>query len=246
MTPKNNMLDTYRFLRLGLVALGALLLTSVIWQIGDAGCYQASISAFYHTPVHNVFVAALCAVGASMIIYQGDSPIEDVTLNLTGAAAFVIALVPASVDGHHCMSAAVRTSDTDINHGVVNNLFALFIVGVLAVVIARIVNPETFDFSGWKWWEKAWLAVTSLYMAVGAVIFIVERDDFRGRTHAHLVAAATLFVGLIIVTIANAVIQWKIKQAKDGTRTYVLLYSVLAGVMVVQRRRPAHRPLDPG
>ena len=70
-------------------------------------------------------------------------------------------------------------------------------------------------------------------MAIGAVIFIVERDDFRGRTHAHLVAAATLFVGLIVVTIANAVIQWKIKQAKDTTRTYVLLYSVLAGVMVV-------------
>ena len=72
------------------------------------------------------------------------------TLNLTGAAAFVIALVPASVDEHHCLSATVRTSDTDINHGVVNNLFALFIVGVLAVVIARVVNPETFDFSGWN------------------------------------------------------------------------------------------------
>jgi hypothetical protein len=130
------------------------------------------------------------------------------------------------------MSAVVRTSATDTNHGVVNNLFALFIVGVLAVVIARVVNPETFDISGWAWWEKLWLAATSLYMVVGAGIFVFEREDFRSRTHAHLVAAATLFVGLIIVTIANAAIQWKIKQAKGATRTYVLLYSVLAGVMV--------------
>ena len=63
---------TYRYLRLAIILLTALLLLSVALQIGaDDGEVLASVSAYYYTPARDVFVASLCAIGTCLIIHRG-------------------------------------------------------------------------------------------------------------------------------------------------------------------------------
>ena len=66
------------------------------WQIfgQHPPCQQTSISAYFYTPVRAVFITALGALGACLIIYRGNSITENIVLNLAGLAAIVVAFVP--------------------------------------------------------------------------------------------------------------------------------------------------------
>ena len=44
---ETNVLNTYRYLRMGLVALAAMLLVSIVIQICRHSFYQSSISAYF-------------------------------------------------------------------------------------------------------------------------------------------------------------------------------------------------------
>ena len=85
---------TYRYVRIGLVALVVFLGVSIFTTWLPAKDWQTSISAYYYTSSHSVFTASLCAVGACLIIYQGRTTTEDVLLNFSGLLAFVVGLVP--------------------------------------------------------------------------------------------------------------------------------------------------------
>jgi FtsH-binding integral membrane protein len=192
--------NTYRYLRLGLVALALLLAVAVVLQIGKSGCYQTSISAYYYTPVRSAFVAVLCAVGACMIIYQGSTNTEDVLLNFTGAAAFVIALVPTTVD-NSCTGSSNIPSGQEISDAASNNVWALLVAGAIGVAAAWRFNRATFAFGRWSKWAKFWLVLTTGLMLAGVGVFLFDRPAFVA--HAHLAAASALFVGLILVAAAS-------------------------------------------
>ena len=74
-------LATYRYVRLCLIAVVAGLLASVTLTGAPQGCWQTSISAFYFTATHAVFIGALCAAGLGMIAYKGVTSPEDILLN---------------------------------------------------------------------------------------------------------------------------------------------------------------------
>ena len=82
---------TYRYVRVGLVALVVFLLVSVglTWQ---QTCLQNSISAFFYTRTHAVFVAALCAAGICLIAYQGSRLGEDALLSFAASITQSVAL----------------------------------------------------------------------------------------------------------------------------------------------------------
>jgi hypothetical protein len=227
---ENNVLNTYRYLRMGLAALAALLLASVVLQIGkNDGCYQTSISAYFFTPSHAVFVAGLCAIGACLIIYQGDTTTEDVLLNFTGAAAFIIAFVPTGID-KSCSGSKDVDIDT-ITNVVSNSVWAFLIAAVLAVVFARILNPGTFQISRWTTWDKIWFTLTSAAMIFGLAEFVFNRDGFT--KYAHRAAASSLFAGLILVVVINALTHRKIRAKQDkDTNPVKNPYALLAVVMI--------------
>ena len=100
--PPQVALKTYRYLRLGMVAVLAALAISVVLELWNtSGCLQRSISAYYYTPTHAVFVGALVALALAMITLLGNTPIEDAFLNLAGLFAPVVAFVPTS-DANYC------------------------------------------------------------------------------------------------------------------------------------------------
>jgi hypothetical protein len=91
---RNNALDTHRYLRGGMVVLIVTLGAAVLGQRLASTCWQTSISAYYHTAAHNVFIAAICGIGVLMIVYHGSSNTENVLLTVAGLLAFVVAMVP--------------------------------------------------------------------------------------------------------------------------------------------------------
>ncbi len=88
---------TYFTLRLsmGLSALAFPVLLSLGgWLVIDLP-YQPSLSDYYYTPMGDIFVGMLIAIGASLTVYAGYSRQEDWVLNLAGVLAVAVALQPA-------------------------------------------------------------------------------------------------------------------------------------------------------
>lgn len=160
---RRDVISTYRHLRLAMIFLLVLLIEAVVLQTVSAGCAQGSLSAFYYTPVQAVFVASLCALGTCLIVYRGNTDLEDIALNISGFLAFVVAFVPTErPTGTWCVPeptprtnaalAALSGSDPDaadrlraalradqravIVDGVNNNVVALVTVGLAVIVVA--------------------------------------------------------------------------------------------------------------
>lgn len=55
---------------------------------------QDNLSSYYHTPLRNLFVGVLCAIGVFLYCYQGHDWVEDWTANLGSASALGVAFFP--------------------------------------------------------------------------------------------------------------------------------------------------------
>ncbi len=74
----------------GLTLPVALLLGG--WIVGIP--VQDNMSSYYHTPLRDIFVGTLCAIGVFLFCYRGYDWIENWTANLGGASALAVALFP--------------------------------------------------------------------------------------------------------------------------------------------------------
>ena len=159
-TGNNVALDTYRFLRGGMVVMAVLLGAALAVERAHATCWQTSISAYYFTTAHAVFIGALFAIGAMLIVYQGASDTENTLLNLAGVLAFVIAVVPTTRPVLQCGTAdpvAVTTGSA-----------VLFNAWTVAVVLAGsraaswlLAGPVTIEqFNAVVGGERAFLGLS--------------------------------------------------------------------------------------
>ncbi len=80
---ERRVLETYRYLRIGLIGAAALLGVSVVIERLHTDCWQEAISSYYYTPARAVFVGTLVAVGLVLIVIKGRER-EDLYLNLAG------------------------------------------------------------------------------------------------------------------------------------------------------------------
>jgi len=220
---RSAVLNTYRHLRLAMIVLVVVLGAAVLLQRRDAGCWQTSVSAYYFTSVHGVFIAALCAIGACLIVYKGSSDTEDAVLNLSGFLAFIVAMVPTTretICGGPSIPAAY-----DVSPGVGNNVAAVLLTGVVAegvrLGLAYKANPEQ-SLSGQA---KVSLGAGWLIIVAGTVAFGFDRKQFLA--HGHTVAAVTMFAGIVLVIVINALSAGK----RDDAKLFVQLYRAVATIM---------------
>ena len=84
---------TYRRLRFIMmivaITIPVVFLMSAVW-VG----MQESISAFYHTPMRDIFVGVIFAMGMCLLAYKGYNPLEDTCLNAASLFLFVVAIAP--------------------------------------------------------------------------------------------------------------------------------------------------------
>lgn len=92
---REHVLNTYTYLRLGIAGIG-IIFPLVLWWGGliFGINFQASISSYYHTPMRDIFVGSLIAIGAFLWFYQGITEEENFALNCAGILAIVVALSP--------------------------------------------------------------------------------------------------------------------------------------------------------
>ena len=70
-------IKSYRYLRLSIVVIVAALMLSVLLEVIHAGYWQESISAYYYTPTHAIFVGGLVAIGVALIAVKGSTDLEE-------------------------------------------------------------------------------------------------------------------------------------------------------------------------
>ena len=92
-------------LRLGVIALGSKV--------------PYSVSGYYYSPMRNLLVASLCALGVFLITYNGYDRLDSWITNIAGAAAIGVAFFPTSDPSfspawvgkfHVCFAAVALTS----------------------------------------------------------------------------------------------------------------------------------------
>ena len=95
--PKNSFVISYFILRqaIGVVGL-ALPVISVggTWLLSHCFCIEPSISHYYYSIMHIVFVGLLCILGAFLVSYRGADSFENKISNLSGIFAFCVAIFP--------------------------------------------------------------------------------------------------------------------------------------------------------
>lgn len=217
-------LKTYRYLRIGMLAMLAALAISVVLEMASsAGCWQQSISAYYYTPARAVFVGALVALGLAMVALWGRNPAEDAFLNLAGLCAAVVAFVPTA-DANYCsiraaqgtrlediasLPAAERAADVVVDSSraaIDNNVMALLlVVGVALVALGAVAAKNRTIGSGSDPASTAYtftfVAAVGLW-AAGLVSYVWYAEAFYEK--AHFTSAVAMFASIIVVVLANA------------------------------------------
>jgi len=89
---------TYVNLRVGIAIIAfSLPVVLMLWSLFSAEMLLPSISAYYHTPMRDVFVGSLVAVGACLYLYKGFSDRENKALNCAGIFAVAVAFLPTCI-----------------------------------------------------------------------------------------------------------------------------------------------------
>jgi hypothetical protein len=214
MTPPqpNFLMQSYRYLRMTLACLLIGLAAAIFWQTWQQdGHLLSSVSAYYYTPAQAIFVSALIGIGGCMIAVEGPTERGDAILSLGGVCAAVVAIVPTSRGAdykaavHACKQALpTETTPSDPNcptiqaleaaarANVENNMFALFVIGIAALVVSLIFTSK----SKWKF-VGTLVALTATWLLLHRFI-----DSFIDW--GHYVAAAGMLLCILVVTVRSA------------------------------------------
>ncbi len=94
---QDHILKTYFTIRVEMALIGILFPPILLFGGLLIGVnLQGSISAYYHTPMRNVFVGSLFAIGTFLYSYRGFKDSENIALNFAGICALCVALLPTS------------------------------------------------------------------------------------------------------------------------------------------------------
>ena len=231
-------IKTYRYLRLAMLTLIAMLAASIgieWWQAGR-DCFQHSISGYYYNPAQAIFVSTLVAIGVCMVALKGNTEWEDILLNAGGMLVPVVGFVPTPGKGA-CRSVPVTLRDTSAD--IANNMGALFVAGGLGLAITtgiaiaawRAGKATSAERRPWDHRQTLGLVLATVVLGCGIAWFSWNRAGFTKG--AHYTAAIALFVCIIGVAILNAK---GFDRQRLGARRmrlpYANRYSVIAVGMV--------------
>ena len=219
-------IKTYRYVRIALIVLVAALAASVVLERIHATHLQDSISAYYYTPTHSIFVATFVGMGICLIVVKGSNDTEDVLLNIGGILAPIVALVPTTEPSNIYGSKALTITNARVLIG--NNVVALLIAGVVAIVLAYWVerSKREVTVSRIRTPDKVGLVVAAVLIVVGSWTYWKERRFFLD--HAHTTSAIAMAAILALVVVLNA------QRAHARHRpTYGVLYFLAVAIMAL-------------
>lgn len=217
----SHIINSYRYLRLGLLVVTLTLGISLGLEIRETRCLQGSISAYYYTPVHAVLIGVLFATGFSLVALRGRDLVEDLFFNLAGFLAPAVALVPTSRPDDLGGPAGRLLTLPDGNRPLIaNNTVALFLGSAVAVGVAAAVaalrrsrrdgasvrEGARTEMSRVPKSVVVGLALSLAVLVAGAAWYGLARGTFERRAHG--VAAVLMFVAIWFAVMVNADVAW--------------------------------------
>ena len=224
---------SYRYLRVSVVAVALLLGAALVLEIGWGGRERfGSISGYYYSPVRSIFVGALVAIGPALVAIKGRAGWEDTMLDLAGMLAPVIALVPTPLEDSRadveCPGGASACVPPEFVPGVVNNIGALAVLGIVAIGFAWFsAGPVIRRQASTRYGIAAAVVVWVVFVAV----FLFAQDTFL--TVAHYSAAVPFFLLIAGVAYLNG---RRAPARRDVAvltpDTYGRAYRTISGLMI--------------
>jgi hypothetical protein len=200
-TPKEYVASSYRYLRLGMVILVVTLGVSIVIERAKASCWQGSISAYYYTPVHSLFVGALVAIGVTLVAMRGKDSLEDLFFNVAGVLAPIVALVPTSRPSVVCSRAGdeLTTRTTAL---VSNNVPALVVAVALAIVLAFVIaqfRPGREGRVGLPLPSIIVLVIGTVLLVAGFIWYQSSTENFEQYAHGSTAVAMFVFIWFAVL-----------------------------------------------
>lgn len=220
---------TYRAVRLVTPLPALWLLLSVLVLALTRGEVLPSISEYYTGPLRDVLVGALTASALGLVVLEGESRLEDLSLDVAGFAAVLVALVPISFqDGLDTARAAERagTPLPVTSADLVVNLrlaVATYLVVVALLVVGRrlLLRPLGADREPMPALARFLTVVARVAaLAVGvllvALLLGVQRlGGFSLFTAIHVASAGVLIVALSFASASHALPE-RLRSASDA------------------------------
>lgn len=215
---------TYRYLRAAPVVICLALGVSLLLSSVAIGATQNSVSQYFYTASHSVFVGAVCAVGVCLIVNHGFTPAENVLLDFAGFFALLVALVPTGRDG---LRGPVIDYPTE--PGVWNNVPSLLIAAAAALALKQVYLRATGTLD-----RAARLALAGGAAVLVAVLaLMLWRRDSSGWLGPHELAAIALFAFMFAVVALNALTSRGIPAAwHDGYRVVAWAMPTTLGLVL--------------
>jgi hypothetical protein len=99
-TQTNELVISYLLLRKTVGWIGMLLpFVLIVGNVAMSASRPDSMSGYYYTPMRNVFVGALCALGVFLIAYDGYDDVDRWITNIAGLCAIGVAFCPTTPSG---------------------------------------------------------------------------------------------------------------------------------------------------
>jgi hypothetical protein len=251
-------IKTYRYLRIGMLAAVLALAYSVFeeYRKPGVGCFLGSLSGYYYTPVHSVFISVMVAIGLALIVIKGQTALEDAFLSLAGMMAPIVAFLPTDDDsGANCRPKLLLAHDYTpavlknipkgaynfgfdpqfIKDSEENNLHALVIAGFAALGLLAIGI-------GLQWWRSKRKKATMTEYTTGTkvnliggaivvfIVFLLVWFDYDWVRNQHPIAAGALFLFIALAALTNSVVGWK-RSRLYGFYLAVAVVMIVAGFL---------------
>ncbi len=245
-------IQSHHYLRIALALIVVALFVAIGVEIAaSGGTWLPSISAFFYTPAHDVFVASLIAASVALAALAGRG-IETVFLDIAAVFAPLVALVPTGISAATLGSITGRaeaavTSPCDGNGnclpagylGAIDNGVVTYMIVVVAVVIVAVAIRAKMLTRTWGDGRHARQLLTAFaapvigllaVAGIGILAFASPVDTgfpFNGPfgLSVHLTATLLFFALFTAVPVTNA-IRW-IGGRRRGRAPYRTGYAVV-------------------
>ncbi len=81
-------------------------------RVGGRVIIEASISAYFHTGVRDLFVGSLCAIAVFLLCYKGYQRIDDIAANIAGFSVLLVALFPTFERSREASDTGIKAPDS--------------------------------------------------------------------------------------------------------------------------------------
>ncbi len=234
-------LKTYRYLRLGMLAAVAALAYSIVKEYRQPGahCFLGSISGYYYTPVHPVFIGVMVSIALALIAIKGRNGVEDLFLSIAGMLAPIVAFIPTTDD----LAGVCRPAMLQIGHyepakpgslfvpaSTNNNLHALVFAGYFAIGLLLLITFTRHPAPGAP--SHGFTKGTWINLGVGFAILLTVSSllhwDYTWVLQGHAWAAVSMFGFLAVAALADCF------DAYTNAHTiYAVLYGVIGALMII-------------